>query len=785
MTVSSKNKFPNPFSLDEREVLKKWSNLSKSKKLLSPFQRKVLYEAGLFDEIFSKRFMQIGYVLDEFSELLDIPKNYSDMSFKLWQKINKNYHKFEAESGNSEFYLYYGEVFYYGLYNCDEDPQKALYWFKKAAKNNDLQALYNIGIIYLYGIGVDKNLEIAKLWFEKSSLQNHAESQYELAVLYLGEDLGPPNKKLGYSLLEKASSSIKQNNFQPSYDAIVLRGRCLKNGWGVKKNVKESIKYFKKASVYRSSRRIAGDGFFQLGLLYYFGVGVKQNFKIAFANFIKSVKKDNSDSKYYLAGMLYYGEGTEPDEVKAFKYFKEVDKEQLAEDEYLIKTYFMLGYCSLLGIGAKQNIKVALKNLNKANDHGHDEAKYWLGYYYFLCVEEDEGDNQDIANKAFYFLNKASKSNIEDSHYYLGLCYSNEIGVKQNYKKSLNSFKQSVLQNSNPKAFLEIGEIYYFGKGVLENEVEALKWFSKADEMGLIDGKFRVAEIQLNSDVYNKKKLIKRLQEVVEYEDEEDIWSEYAKKYIKIIENNDLVNEGIRKIERKGNILYPSIFQKLQNLNKNIDIVEDTSLEDNLRVEIDKPKSHLSLVKQSTSNIEKNLSVKELLERGENTHTEFKQTMQYDVNGNASGKPEASIIKTVVAFFNSQKKGGELIVGIKDNGDVVGLEYDFQSIPIIKKVNTNIEKKDKAKLWLRDLLRDNLKGYEDIITKISIVFEKYDNKDILRIKIPKSNVPIYPAPVKKLKEDIISQAFYTRDGNSVRVLEGAVRDRYIIEHFNK
>ena len=87
MTVSSKNKFPNPFSLDEREVLKKWSNLSKSKKLLSPFQRKVLYEAGLFDEIFSQRFIQIGYVLDEFSELLDISEDNKDMSYKLWPKF--------------------------------------------------------------------------------------------------------------------------------------------------------------------------------------------------------------------------------------------------------------------------------------------------------------------------------------------------------------------------------------------------------------------------------------------------------------------------------------------------------------------------------------------------------------------------------------------------------------------------------------------------------------------------------------------------------------------------
>ena len=43
MTNNIENKYPTPFSSDEREILKKWSNLSKSKKLLTPFQRKILY----------------------------------------------------------------------------------------------------------------------------------------------------------------------------------------------------------------------------------------------------------------------------------------------------------------------------------------------------------------------------------------------------------------------------------------------------------------------------------------------------------------------------------------------------------------------------------------------------------------------------------------------------------------------------------------------------------------------------------------------------------------------
>ena len=55
----------------------------------------------------------------------------------------------------------------------------------------------------------------------------------------------------------------------------------------------------------------------------------------------------------------------------------------------------------------------------------------------------------------------------------------------------------------------------------------------------------------------------------------------------------------------------------------------------------------------------------------------------------------------------------------------------------------------------------------------------------MRIKVPKSNVPVYPSPTTKMKEHKISQALYIKDGNSVRVLDGAGRDRYIASHFNR
>ena len=72
---------------------------------------------------------------------------------------------------------------------------------------------------------------------------------------------------------------------------------------------------------------------------------------------------------------------------------------------------------------------------------------------------EDEEDNQEVAKKAFAHLNKASKSNIKNSFYYLAKCYDNGIGTKQNFDKALICYKKSVLQINDAQSIINIADI--------------------------------------------------------------------------------------------------------------------------------------------------------------------------------------------------------------------------------------------------------------------------------------------------------------------------------------
>ena len=267
---------------------------------------------------------------------------------------------------------------------------------------------------------------------------------------------------------------------------------------------------------------------------------------------------------------------------------------------------------------------------------------------------------------------------------------------------------------------------------------------------------------------------------------------ETLKKWSKLSKSKKLLSPFQRKVLYESGLFdeiflyrYSQIRDVLDEFSELLDISEeDRDISNKLRQKIIRDNSKLE-VERVNSTFKSKFTLLELIEKGETAHIEFKQTLFYDVVGNAPGAPEAGILKTVIAFSNGQKNDGLLIVGVKDNNDIFGLESDFQTIPFVKKVNTNREKRDKAELWLRELLRENLKGYEDIVTQISIEFEKHDDKDIIRITVPKSTMPVYPSPVKKLKEYVISQAFYVKNGNRIEVLEAAARDRYISKYFNR
>jgi len=64
-------------------------------------------------------------------------------------------------------------------------PTRAIFWLEKAAQLEDLDAQYNLGVIYHQGVkSMGRDYKLAHKWYLKASKSNHTESMNNLAGLY-------------------------------------------------------------------------------------------------------------------------------------------------------------------------------------------------------------------------------------------------------------------------------------------------------------------------------------------------------------------------------------------------------------------------------------------------------------------------------------------------------------------------------------------------------------------------------------------------------------------------
>ncbi len=96
---------------------------------------------------------------------------------------------------------------------------------------------------------------------------------------------------------------------------------------------------------------------------------------------------------------------------------------------------------------------------------------------------------------------------------------------------------------------------------------------------------------------------------------------------------------------------------------------------------LDRDISALSTEKDAQfSALDKRASIEELIKKGESNTIEFKTSMRWDHATGLRGvndMGQLAILKTIAAFMNSE--GGMLIVGVEDNGNILGVEEDFQT----------------------------------------------------------------------------------------------------------
>ena len=122
-----------------------------------------------------------------------------------------------------------------------QGTMKSLSAYKELAKENDPKANLELGLIYLKGDGIAKNLNQAVEYFQKASDLGNLESSYFLGKIYLSEKTKYYNPKKAYNIFVDASDK----NHGKSQ---LMIGRFLLMGEIVSKDYEKALHYFKLAS---------------------------------------------------------------------------------------------------------------------------------------------------------------------------------------------------------------------------------------------------------------------------------------------------------------------------------------------------------------------------------------------------------------------------------------------------------------------------------------------------------------------------------------------------------
>ncbi|MEE3608312.1 tetratricopeptide repeat protein [Avibacterium paragallinarum] len=265
-----------------------------------------------------------------------------------------------------------------------QDIEKALYWYKKAAAQNQPIAIYKLGEIYEFGKGVNKDLKEAFKWYLKGA-------------------------KLG------------------EIEAIISVAYAYYMGRGIEKDMKKAFYWFTKATE-------RGRENSTLGVFYLYGIGTEKDEKKAFENFLKASQVRKTDGALFeqIAIMYDGGIGTERDYYQAFLFYKKAAEKGKAYSQYRLAKWYYFGKANIIS----KNPELAFAYAINAAKQGQAEAQTLLGSMYIARKDYQS---------AFYWISQAEN---KDPHaqLYLGMIYEFGLFVIENLEKAKFHYQKACEQ---------------------------------------------------------------------------------------------------------------------------------------------------------------------------------------------------------------------------------------------------------------------------------------------------------------------------------------------------
>lgn len=410
---------------------------------------------------------------------------------KLWQYYANEEHEdtlllvkyleLAADAGDAEAQTSMGASIIQGLYGLPMDVDKALYYTRKAANQGYDGAIYNLGLFYLNGMGVEKDTDKARSYFEQAAMQGVAAAQF-----YYGACLSTDSATIdqayfwiqkaadqGYipafavvaehALTEQADYAKALKYAQMAADEGDVRGMewlgwMYYQGCGVDKDL-DQVRYWAQQAADRES----DVGYTLLGQLYY----DEESYIFAKIYLEKGAILGNNQARLLLADMYHEGKGVEKDTEKARALLQDAIADGSDEAKLALSMYNLLD---------NHNDLDAVAHDEQSAEGNDPAALFILANRY----EVGKGVEKDL-NKSFSLCKRAADMGYAPAQYTVAMYYGRGQGTAKDDKEAFNYLLKSAKQDCD-MAYGALANCYYWGKGTAVNYPEARYWGEKGVE---------------------------------------------------------------------------------------------------------------------------------------------------------------------------------------------------------------------------------------------------------------------------------------------------------------
>lgn len=217
-----------------------------------------------------------------------------------------------------------------------------------------------------------------------------------------------------------------------------------------------------------------------LGLWYYTGKNVKQDYRTAFTWWSKSAQQQNADAIGNMAMCFQLGNGTKKDSVTAYKMYiiaiNKGNKSILPQHEAIVKNTGSLFSSRLLydcytnGIGVKRDAQKAEAYLRVLAAGGDVESQFDLA---LKCL-----NSKRVEEAVRLFKAAAGQGNVA-AIYYSGHLTFNGMGTKQDKVDGMK-LMQIAADKGFVAAYYQLGKAYYNGDGTAKDLPKAIAYLIEA-----------------------------------------------------------------------------------------------------------------------------------------------------------------------------------------------------------------------------------------------------------------------------------------------------------------